>query len=255
MSAREHRAQRAGDDMIALEIKRVARTAGWLYLAMSVLAIASYFGLDSRFEVHDDPAATAARILAGEQLYRINILLKLVGNTLFVLVVATLHRLFQEVDRHQAHLMVALVGVGIAAQLGGLALEMAPLMLLRDSHPVAVLGREHSEFAAYLALRIQAQLAKLLTWIWGVWLFPFAILVIRSRFLPKALGFLLLGSGTAYVATGAVAIALPRFAPLVSRVALPLYFGEFVVVLWLALVGARPRPKIEPGEHAPGIVR
>lgn len=241
--------------MTALEIKRVARTAGWLYLAMSMLAIASYLGLDQRFEVHDDPAATAARILAGEQLYRLNILLKLVGNTLFVLVVAALYRLFEEVDRHQARLMVALVGVGIAAQLCGLALEMAPLVLLRDSRPVAVLGQEQSEVAAYLALRIQAQLAKLLTWVWGVWLFPFAVLVIRSRFLPNVLGVLLLGSGAAYVATGAIAITLPRFAPLVSRVALPFYFGEFVVVLWLALVGARPQWPVDAGERVPRIGR
>ena len=42
---------------------------------------------------------------------------------------------------------------------------------------------------------------------WGVWLFPFGILVIKSRFMS------------------------------------PLYFGELPVIFWLAIIGARePRP-------------
>jgi hypothetical protein len=37
------------------------------------------------------------------------------------------------------------------------------------------------------------------------------------------------------------ALAFPEHVDMVRRFALPLYFGEFIVVLWLALVGARPR--------------
>ena len=55
------------------------------------------------------------------------------------------------------------------------------------------------------------------------------------------LALLPLASGVAYLASSMVAIGFPDVAPLVSRISIPLYFGEFIVVLWLALVGARGR--------------
>ena len=80
----------------------------------------------------------------------------------------------------------------------------------------------------------------MLTAFWGVWLFPFAYLTIKSGFLPKFLGVLLILSGVAYVVTCATAIVFPAVAT-VTKFMMPLYFGEFIVVLWLAFIGARPR--------------
>ncbi len=72
-------------------------------------------------------------------------------------------------------------------------------------------------------------------------MFPFAVLTIKSGFLPKFLGVLLIITGIAYVVSCVAAVAFPEQVDMVRKLALPLYFGEFIVVLWLAFIGAKPR--------------
>jgi len=225
----------------ATDISRNARRAGLLYLAMSILAIVGYFYLHRQFLVSGDPAGTARNILANQQLYRISILIDLVTQFLFILVVLALYRLFKDVDRNQARLMVALVGTGIVAQFASFVLNAAPLMLLTDADYLSAFSRQQLEALSYASLNLFGKQGELLTSIWGLWLFPFGVLTIRSGFLPKFLGVLLIMTGIAYVASCGAGVGFPEHADTVRKFAFPLYFGEFIVVLWLAIFGARPR--------------
>jgi hypothetical protein len=225
----------------ATEIKRNARVAGVLYLAMSILAMLDYFYLKRLFVVSGDPAATARNILAQEPLYRISILTSLATQVLFILVVLALYRLFKDVDRNQARTMVALVGTGIVAQFAGFVLDAVPLVLLSGAHYLSAFSRQQLETLSYAALSLGGKQGELLTAIWGLWLFPFAVLTIKSGFLPKFLGALLVITGIAYVGSSIAAVAFPEHVNAVRKLALPLYFGEFIVVLWLAIIGAKPR--------------
>ncbi|MGQ0720397.1 MAG: DUF4386 domain-containing protein [Candidatus Eiseniibacteriota bacterium] len=225
----------------AAEIKATARQAGLLYLAMSLFAILGYFYLHPRFIVSGDAAGTARNILADEQLYRFTILIDLVTQFLFILVMLALYRLFKDVDRTQALLMVALVGTGIAAGFANFTWDLAPLILLSGADYLSPLEQPQLEALTYASIKLGDRQGLLLTSIWGLWLFPFAVLTIKSGFLPRFLGVLLILSGVAYVVTCVVGIAFPASARTVEKFALPLYFGEFIVVLWLAILGAKPR--------------
>jgi len=225
-----------------VEIKRTARQAGLLYLASAILAMVGFFSLRPRFVVSEDPTATARNILAGEQLYRGSILINLVGGLFFILAVLALYRLFKDVNRGHARIMVALIGTSIAAQFALSALSVAPLVLLRDASYLSAFNREQLETLSYLCLTLVGRQADLLMWFWGLWLFPFAVLTMRSGFLPRFLGVLLIASGVAYVGSCVTAIMFPSHVDTVGKLAMPLYFGEFIVILWLAFVGARPRP-------------
>jgi hypothetical protein len=66
-------------------------------------------------------------------------------------------------------------------------------------------------------------------------------LTIKSGFLPKFLDVLLILSGIAYVVSCVTAIVFPSGIETFNQFAFPLYFGEFIVILWLAFIGARPR--------------
>jgi Domain of unknown function (DUF4386) len=223
------------------EIKRNARGAGLLYLALSILAMISYFYIRPRLVIPEDAAATARNILANEQLYRASILMDVVVQLLFVFVALALYRLFQDVDRSQARLMVALVGTGIAAQFAGFVFNVAPLIFLSGDDYLSAFTRPQLEALAHASLSLGAKLGELLTSLWGVWLFPFAALTMKSGFLPKFLGVLLILSGIAYVVTCVTAIMAPDRVDSISGLLFPFYFGELIVVLWLALVGAKPR--------------
>jgi hypothetical protein len=225
----------------ATEIKRTTRRAGLLYLAMAILAMIGYFYLSPRFVVSGDAAATARTILENEQLYRTTILIELVTMVLFIFVVVQLYRLFADVDRSQARLMVALVGTGIAAVFASFAFNAAPLMLLGEADELPGLSRPQLEALAYASLRLADKLGEVLTSLWGLWLFPFAVLTIKSGFLPKFLGVLLILSGVSYVLTCVTAILYPAQLETFTKFVFPFYFGEFIVILWLAFLGARPR--------------
>ncbi len=225
----------------ATEITRTARRAGLLYLAMSILAMVGYFYLGPRFVISGNAAATARAILENEQLYRTTILINLTAMILFILVVVELYRLFEDVDRSQARLMVALVGTGIAAVFASFALNAAPLVLLGKADELSALSRPQLDALVYASLKVGDKLGEVLTSLWGLWLFPFAALTMKSGFLPKFLGVLLILTGVAYVVTCVTAIVFPAQLAAVSKVAFPFYFGELVVVLWLAVVGAKPR--------------
>ncbi len=228
----------------ATEITRTARRAGLLYLAAAIFGMVGILYLRPRFLISGDAAATARNILANEQLYRAGILIDVVGQILFIVVVLALYRLFEDVDRNQARLMVALIGTSIAAQFAGFALNTAPLMLLRGEEYLAAFNRPQLETLAYASLSLNSKLGELLMSLWGLWLFPFAALTIKSGFLPKFLGILLILSGVAYVVACATAIVFPARLEALNNVAFPLYFGELVVILWLAFIGAKPRAPV-----------
>ena len=226
------------------EIKRTARQAGLLYLALSVLAMIGYFYLRPRFVISGDAAATARNILANESLYRVAILIDVAAQLLFILVVVALYRLFRNVDRTQARVMVGLVATGIAAQFATFVFNTAPLVFLSGADHLSAFSRPQLETLAYTSLSLAGKEGQLLTSIWGLWLFPFAILTLKSGFFPKFLAVLLFLSGAAYVVSFVIGLVAPAFVDTVYRIALPLFFGEFIVVLWLAFMGAKPRTAV-----------
>jgi hypothetical protein len=74
---------------------------------------------------------------------------------------------------------------------------------------------------------------------WSLWLFPLAVLVLKSRFLPRFLGIWLIINGVAYLALCFSGLVLPNYEDLVSRIAFPAQLGEVAFVLWLLIMGIK----------------
>jgi hypothetical protein len=90
-----------------------------------------------------------------------------------------------------------------------------------------------------LFLRIHGQGILAAEIFWGLWLFPLAILVYRSRFLPRFLGVWLIINGFAYEAISLTGLHLPQYEDMVSNIAFPALTGEVVFMLWLLIKGAK----------------
>jgi hypothetical protein len=225
-------------------LKAMARQAGALYLVFSLVAIVGEFVIPSAM-VPGDPAATARNIRSAETLYRVDLLVGFVTLILFAFLVVSLHRLFRDVDRYQALMMVVLVSVGIAVSLANMLHKFAPLVLLSDASYHSVIPQAQAEAMALNALRQHGLGAAVSTTFWGLWLFPFGFLVIRSGFIPRVFGVLLLVAGVAYLASSVTSLVLPEYRSAVSRAMMPLYFGEIPVIFWLLFKGARA-PRVAP---------
>ena len=75
---------------------------------------------------------------------------------------------------------------------------------------------------------------------WGLWLFPLALLVYRSRFLPRFLGVWLALAGFAWVILSLTGVLLPQYQDKVFTYSQPAVFGELAFMFWLLIKGAKP---------------
>ena len=224
-------------------LQATAHRAGALYLVFTIASILGEFFFPA-FQVPGDAAATARSITAALPVYRLSILTGFVTLILFVVLVESLYQLLKGAGPSLARLMVLLVAIGVGVALAHLGLKFAPLVLLGGDGYLAVFSRPQLEAMTLAILRFhRAGTAFPLTF-WGLWLFPFGLLVLRSRFLPGILGILLILAGVGYLAVGVTGIAWPEYRSTVTRLAMPLYFGELPIVFWLLLKGARA-PELE----------
>jgi hypothetical protein len=230
--------------------KAAARRAGALYFLFMIVGLIDLYGF-SGFLVPGDATATARNIAAAESTYRIGILADFVALLLFVFLVVSLYNLLKEVQKWQAMVMVLLVSVGVAIGLANLFNKIAPLILLSGAPYLSVFTKAQLDALALAFLSLNSDANNVDTVFWGLWLFPFAILVIRSGFFPRVLGILLVVAGVGNVVSGVTSIVLPPYSHVVSRVTMPLVFGEFPIIFWLLIKGAKvPQPQAESSSPA-----
>lgn len=225
-------------------IKAKARRAGALYFAFMIVAIYGQFFFPS-LVAPGDAGATARNIAAAELTYRLGILLGFVTHLVFILVVVSLYRLLADVDPSQALLMVLFVSIGVAVALDNMLNRFAPLVLLDGAEYLSAFTRPQLEALALGALRYRGSGTAVPMAFWGLWLFPFGLLVMKSRILPRLLGILLIVAGAAYLTTSVTAIVWPDHRSAVARFMMPLYFGEVPIIFWLLIKGAsEARPDV-----------
>jgi len=227
--------------------KKQARVAGLLYLLGAIIAPVGLMLVPSKLIVPGNATATADHIRASESLLRIGIASELIHQVIFIFLVLALYRLFKVVDQNLAALMVIL-GAVVSVPIVFLSVlnEIAALVLLSGADFVSVFDKSQLDTLAYLFLRLHSQGINLAAIFWGLWLFPFGILVIRSGFIPRVLGILLMIAGFAYLIDSFTSLLLPQHADLVSRFAMVLFFGELPIIFWLLIWGAKVRPSDAP---------
>ena len=90
-----------------------------------------------------------------------------------------------------------------------------------------------------LFLRLHGQGTAINEMFWGLWLLPFGLLIVRSHFIPRLLGYWLLLDGIAWVGLSMVALLAPDYSGFAFKVAQPAVFAELGVMLWLITIGIR----------------
>ena len=110
---------------------------------------------------------------------------------------------------------------------------------------LSIVGSPQRDALAYLCLDLHDSGIMVAQVFWGLWLFPFAICVFRSGFIPRFLGVLLVLAGCGHLAHAVAALVFPRYLAAVGSVTGILTKGELLMILWLLIWGARPRPAPE----------
>lgn len=229
---------------------RNARIAGALYVLLAIVAPFRLIYIPGTLFVSGEAGATAANIAANLSLFRLGIASDLAVGVIMLFVVLALYRLLKDVNRQHAVLMVILGGLMVTPIYFLNTLnDAAVLVLVQGPDYLSVFDKGQRDALATMFLELHRHGVLANEVFWGLWLFPFGMLLYRSGFVPRFLGVWLLLNGAGYLVQGFTGILFPQHETTVSNILVPALIGEIVVMLWLLVMGARTRPEPSTGQE------
>jgi hypothetical protein len=199
--------------------------------------------IPTKLFVRGNATVTANNIGAHELLFRLGIVSDLLCGIILIFLILALYRLLNGVDPNLAVLMVILGGVLPATiDFVNVLNDAAALILVRSADFLSVFEKPQRDALAMLFLRAHHQEVLAAEILWGLWLFPLAILVYRSRFLPRFLGVWLIINGFAYLTISLTGLLIAQYEDVVSNYGFPALLGEMAIMLWLLIKGANSQP-------------
>lgn len=218
---------------------KAARVAGAVYLSLVLTAPFSLLYVPGKLIVRGNAAATASNILTHEMLFRLCIVSELLSSVIFICLGLALYRLLSGVNKTWAGAMVALVLVSAAVGFLNVLNYVAALTLIHGTEFLAAFETPQRYALGMLFLRLHGQGEMMNEIFWGLWLFPFGLLVFRSGFLPRFLGVWLMLACFVWVALSLTALLFPPYYEAAFKMAQPVLFAELAIMLWLLIKGAK----------------
>ncbi len=223
------------------DLKRVARITGFWYLLWAITGMYSVMYVTPKIIVSGDAVATGANMLAHEFLFKTHIITDFLSIVLTLVLVWALYRLFKQVSERQAKFMVALLIVTLPAAFIMAAFNIASLMIYKGQVLTTFELAQRQDLGMFF-LKLNDYATTAFTAFWGLWLFPMAILVYKSRFLPRLLGVWLAINGLVYVVLSLTSLLWPSYRSMVFNYGMPAMFGELAFAIWLVARGANVLP-------------
>ena len=218
---------------------KAGRIAGAVYLSMVITGPFSLIYVPSKLIVHGNATATAANILAHATMFRFGIVAGLFGQIIFICLAVALYRLLGDVDKIWARMMFGFILVAAAV---GFVIELnnlGALILFRGGEFLSVFDKAQLDALGMLFIRLHGQGNMIAEIFWGLWLFPFGLLVFRSGFLPRWIGVWLMINCFGYLVLFITALFFPAYNDKAFLYLQPVLFGELAIMLWLLIKGAK----------------
>jgi len=222
--------------------KKTARLAGLLWFLSTVTVAFGLLYIRSNVIVPGDAAATAGNIMASEFLYRAAIVSSLFSQIFMFFLGLTLFHLFKEVNQRLATVLVASVMVSVAIAVVNTLNHFGALLVLSQAEFLNVFNPEQLNAMAFIFIRLANSTGQgLLEIFWAPYYFSFGLLILRSRFLPKIFGILLMIMGVGFAINVFEKFLFPQFYPaLFTQLAmLGGALGGIPTILWLLIKGAK----------------
>ena len=211
----------------------LARVAGVLYVVITAFALFAYLYVRGQVIVAEDMAQTEANLLAHEQLYRFGFVAALVVVVCNLPLGFILSELLKVVNPRLARLALLFITVSATLEAVNLFNYIEPLFTFTLPEYLRAFAPEARQALARGPVRMFGYAFSVSLTFFGVFCVLIGLLIIRSRFLPAALGVLMIVAGVTYwINSFRLFLSLPiPYIPWVTLVA------ELSLALWLLLVG------------------
>jgi len=216
-------------------LTRTARITGLFYLGNAITGVLGFLIVRPQIFAADDADATLANLVAHESLARAGLALELGIIVFQTLTAVWFYRLFRTADPVAAS-GIAAFGL-VSASIG---LTSAAVMATAVGISADPVGGDPAANVQILYL-VSDNLWGVGALFFGLWLIPMGWCVLRSGWMPRALGWVLAVGGVGYVVSAFLRYLAPDTQILVEALAVPASIGEFWMVGYLLVRGVRRR--------------
>ena len=188
----------------------------------------------NRLVVSDDAAATATNILAHEPLWRLGFAADIIAFASYIALTALLYELFKPVNRSLSLVAAFFSLVACVVQAISSLFHLAPLVLLGGAPYLSVFTAAQLQALALVFLRLRAAAYHNIGLVFfGLYLLLGGILILKSTFLPRILGVLMVLAGLSYV----LFLSPPLVRSLQPYILVFPGVGQIALCLWLLAMG------------------
>ena len=226
-----------------MNITKIARTAGLFYLLYVLTSvIANLFG---KFVFVEAPV-TINHILTHSSQFRIGFVINLFSAVLFLLAAWALYVLLKSVNKDFALLFLLFNVAGFTVWLFSSLCLFGSLVILNGAEAIKAFLPDQLNtlavffFGLYKTGGVVAQVP------YGVWLFPLGYLVLKSKFLPKVLGMLLIADGICQFVYVCQRLIFPDLGIIAYPCLVISFIAEVSLALWLSIKAVKPRLSVNP---------
>ena len=213
---------------------RTARTTGLFYLGLAITGGLGFLVIRSQLFAAGDPAATLAHLVDNQSLARAGVALELLIVLPQALAAIWFYRLFRTADPLAASAIAAFGLVNAVTVLVSAA-------LLATAVEIALEPIGDAATTVQLLYLVSGNLWGVGALFFGLWLIPMGACVLRSRWMPRPLGWVLVSGGIGYLLSAFVRYLVPEAQVVADALAYPATVGEFWIVIYLLAIGVRRR--------------
>lgn len=215
-----------------------ARAAGSIYLQIIGLGLFGEVFVRGALVVGGDPAATAVNVLRSEHIWRIGIVTDLVMHVLDVPLIVFFYLLLRPVNPALA-LLATVFNIVQTCVLASNKLSLVGVLSLLAT-PMGPNAGELGKSLALVAVDLHGHGFGIGLVFFGCACLVRGHLIVKSGYMPRALGVLLQLAGVSYLINSiALLLSPPLAAALFPAVLLPALVGELALSSWLLLTDQR----------------
>lgn len=218
--------------------KPYLRLAGMCYLAIILLGIYGEMVVRAKLVIPGNPAATAQAIAGAKLLWRSGLAGDLLMHVLDIPVMVVLYQLLKPVNKSLALFATFINLIQTAVLAANKLTLLVPLYLAGSSSYLTAFSPEQLHTASYLAIKAHE-------FGFGVGLIFFGVAclingyqMIRSGYIPKAIGVLLHVAGWSYLINSSAMLLAPSLWGAISpAILMPALVGELALSVWMIWKG------------------
>jgi hypothetical protein len=225
--------------------KNRARLAGLLWFLSTVTGGFSLIFIRSSVIIPGDATATAANLMASEFLFRAAIVSSLFSQVFLFFLGLTVFHLFKEVNQRLATILLASLLISVAIAVVNTLNHFGALLVLSQADFLNVFNAGQRNALAFIFLRLANSTGQgLLEIFWAPYYASFGLLILKTRFLPKIFGILLILMGIGFAINVFQKFLFPQFYPAVFTqfAMLAGALGGIPTMFWLLIKGAKVHP-------------